>query len=147
MNGGIFIKKYDIHKELMKMDVSPAHRAFLDYVRPKCYVEASWTNQGGTVVKVIRDDRHVPVLLEVDGGRGRDYIACSDVDFFEPYDDYCGDLSEYEDFVMLTKEEIMEMDLSDEMRESYLGYYGYYGDDDEDEADDSEENDGEEVCE
>lgn len=125
------MRKYYIYDELMKMNVSARHRAFLDYVAPKCYVEASGTNQHGTVVKVIRNKNHVPIMLEVENPSGKDRIACSDVDFFEPFNEYVSDVSEYEDFVDMSKEEIMAMDVSDDIRRSYLDYY-CYSDDDED---------------
>lgn len=91
--------KYDIYNELMSMSgVSAEHRAFLDYVKPKCYVEAEGRRQSGTVVSVIRDRRHVPVCLKVRCGDGvYDYIQTDNVTHFEPFDDYACDISEYSD--------------------------------------------------
>lgn len=75
-----------------------SYRAMLDYIAPKCYVEASSSNQGGTVEKVIYNRHKVPVCLKVKHGSGvTDYISVDRVDFWEPFDTYVMDLSEYRD--------------------------------------------------
>ena len=74
------------------------YRAMLDYVAPKCYVEASTTNQGGKVLSVIYNMYDVPVCLKVRHGSGKiDYISVDRIDFWEPYDDRCINIGEYEE--------------------------------------------------
>ena len=74
------------------------YRAMLDYIAPKCYVEASTTNQGGKVLSVIYNIHNVPVCLKVRHGSGKiDYISVDRVDFWEPFNECCINLGEYEE--------------------------------------------------
>ena len=74
------------------------YRAMLDYIAPKCYVEASTTRQGGEVLDVIYNMYDVPVCLKVRHGSGKiDYISVDRIDFWEPFNNFYTDLSEYED--------------------------------------------------
>ena len=70
-------------------------RNLLDNIHPKCSVEAEGTHQHGDVVEIVRDRYGIPVAVKVayeekseDGTteEGMDYIAVSDITFWEPFD-------------------------------------------------------------
>ena len=72
-----------------------AFRNLLDNIHLKCSVEAEDTHQHGDVVGVIRDRYGIPVAVKVEYEedveedtvvRGIEYIAMSDITFWEPYD-------------------------------------------------------------
>ena len=89
------------HTELMKMGSikmpNSHYRAMLAYICPKCYLEVFSPQQSGIVKRVLRNKYGIPVCVEVEsGGGGKDYISLDSVDFFEPYDEYPSDMSEYE---------------------------------------------------
>lgn len=77
------------------------YRAMLDYLEPKCYVEAQSSDQHGIVDKVIRNSKGIPVCVrvkskDVDSGKSiTDYISVDRIDFFEPYRFYTMDEFEY----------------------------------------------------
>jgi hypothetical protein len=85
------------------------YRAMLDYIAPKCYVEAESTGQYGTVKKIIYNRNGLPVCVKVkcevpicDGNNNKtitinDYISIDRISFFEPYDTYCISVNEYSD--------------------------------------------------
>ncbi len=82
------------------------YRAMLDYIAPKCYVEAESTAQYGTIVKVIRNRNGLPVCVKVKCEvyindnktiTVDDYISIDRISFFEPYDTYCISVNEYSD--------------------------------------------------
>ena len=62
------------------------YRKMLDLITPRDYVEASSTNQSGTVSAVIRDASGMPVCIEVgDWKEGPDYISIDRIDLWEQY--------------------------------------------------------------
>jgi hypothetical protein len=77
------------------------YRAMLDYIEPKCFIEASATGQWGTVVKVIRNKDKIPVCIKVrySNRHGKnnmiDYISVDRIDFFEPYRNCVSNLLEF----------------------------------------------------
>lgn len=83
------------------------YRAMLDYIAPKCYVEAESTGQYGTILKVIRNIKGLPVCVKVKckvltGENNKtttttDYISIDRISFFEPYNTYCISVNEYSD--------------------------------------------------
>ena len=90
------------YEKIMARDISPRQRAFLDYVSKKWYVETAPDKngdvQGGNVTKIIYDKYGVPVCLQVDDHGGKsDYISVERVTFFEPWDCFVSDYSDYED--------------------------------------------------
>lgn len=96
------------------------YRAMLDYIAPKCYVEASSTNQSGTVLKVIYNLNKVPVCLKIESASGKtDYVSVDRVDFWEPFDEYVSDLSEYIDETEIINELISSGYEWDDSRSCY----------------------------
>ena len=92
------------YEKLMAMeDLTPKERAFLDCVDKRWYVETRPLSdgyvQGGNVTKIIRDKYGVPVCLQVkDGGEKTDYISVERISFFEPYNNFISDYTDYEDY-------------------------------------------------
>lgn len=72
-----------------------SYRAMLDYIAPKCFVEASSTGQHGNVLQIIRNKFGIPVCVKVDGYECCDYISVDRIDFFEPWDTYASSLNDY----------------------------------------------------
>lgn len=111
------------YEKLCERVSTPHMRAVYTYIKPGCYVECRPDKdgfvQGGTVKKIIKDKYGIPVCVQVDRtpeGNERkryDYISMERVWFFEPYDEW---VSDYSDFV--TKEEMDES----------MAKYGYYFD-------------------
>lgn len=88
--------------ELMKMTSTRMpnshYRAMLAYIAPKCYVEVFSPHQSGEVTKVMCNKYGIPVCAEINAGSGgKDYVALSHVNLFEPYNEYPLCVSEYED--------------------------------------------------
>lgn len=61
------------------------YRKMLDQADRQDYVESSSTNQGGTVVNVVRDTHGFPVCFEVANGKYTDMIPVDRVDLWEQY--------------------------------------------------------------
>ena len=67
-----------------------AYRNMLDNIHKGCYVEAESTNQGGTVVSIIKNKDKIPVCVKVSykGENGKtyyDHISVDRISFYEPY--------------------------------------------------------------
>jgi hypothetical protein len=96
------------HDNLLKLDgwklSDPEYRSILDYIEPKCYIEASSSGQWGTVEKVIRNKNGIPVCVKArysdNHGKNNlvDYISVDRIDFFEPYSRYVSDLGQYNNY-------------------------------------------------
>lgn len=95
-------KRRTDYRNVMQMEglliSNPRYREMLDYIEPKCYVEASTTGQGGTVLKVIYNMYNLPVCVKVKHGSGRtDYISIDRIDFWEPFRECAPNLNIYQD--------------------------------------------------
>lgn len=89
--------KFEIIKEMYAVNDSnsaflrtPSYRNMLDNIHKGCYVEAESTNQGGTVVSVIKSKDRIPVCVKVsykeeNGKTYYDHISVDRISFYEPY--------------------------------------------------------------
>lgn len=91
---------------------NPQYRAMLDYIEPKCYVEALSTQQYGTVVKVIRNKKNIPVCVKVkyavtEGVKEKctDYISVDRINLFEPYRIYTSNENDYSSHTKILEED------------------------------------------
>lgn len=66
-----------------------SYRNMLDNIHKGCYVEAKSTNQGGTVVSIIKNKDRIPVCVKVaykeEGKTYYDHISVDRISFYEPY--------------------------------------------------------------
>ncbi len=89
--------KFEIIKEMCTVNESenaflstPSHRNMLDNMHKGCYVDAEITNQGGTVVSIIKNKDRIPVCVKVlykeeNGKTYYDHISVDRISFYEPY--------------------------------------------------------------
>ena len=89
--------KFEIIKEIYAINDSnstflstSSYRNMLDNIHKGCYVEAESTNQGGTVVSIIKGKDRIPVCVKVsykeeNGKTYYDHISVDRISFYEPY--------------------------------------------------------------
>ena len=88
--------KFEIIKSMYTVDETnckflstSAYRNMLDNVHKGCYVESKSTNQGGTVVSIIKNKDRIPVCVKVaykeEGKTYYDHISVDRISFYEPY--------------------------------------------------------------
>ena len=89
--------KFEIIKSMYTVDEAdskflstPSYRNMLDNIHKGCHVEAESTNQGGTVVSIIKNKDGIPVCLKVaykeeNGKTYYDHISVDRISFYEPY--------------------------------------------------------------
>ena len=66
-----------------------SYRNMLDNIHKGCYIESESTNQGGTVVSIIKNKYKIPVCVKVsyieNGKTYYDHISVDRISFYEPY--------------------------------------------------------------
>ena len=89
--------KFEIIKEMYTINDSnsaflstSSYRNMLYNIHKGCYVEAESTNQGGTVVSIIKSKDRIPVCVKVsykeeNGKTYYDHISVDRISFYEPY--------------------------------------------------------------
>lgn len=88
--------KFEIIKSMYTVDETnckflstSAYRNMLDNVHKGCYVESESTNQGGTVVSIIKNKDRIPVCVKVaykeEGKTYYDHISVDRISFYDPY--------------------------------------------------------------
>ena len=89
--------KFEIIKEMYTVGDSKnrflgtsSYRNMLDNIHKGCYVEAESTNQGGTVVSIIKNKDRIPVCVKVSYKEENskmyyDHISVDRISFYEPY--------------------------------------------------------------
>ena len=80
---------YTVNEENSKFLSTSSYRNMLDNIHKGCYVEAESTNQGGTVVSIIKNKDRIPVCVKVaykeEGKTYYDHISVDRISFYEPY--------------------------------------------------------------